>query len=163
MKIIKILLTMSLVNAVIVLLIVNLVPVPLPSVPLTTLERQSELTSEPLVRSVESPTPTVTPTINLIPSPSPTPSPSSTSTPISTSTPTPVPTPTPIPSNTPTPIPTIKPSGCIIQIDGVSYEITSLLKTHSGGNIFTCGSDMSSTFWDQHNSRILQKMQRYKI
>lgn len=66
---------------------------------------------------------------------------------------------TPAPSVTPPP----KPSGCIIQIDGVRYEISSLQRTHSGGNVFTCGSDMSAIFWGRHNQNIWQMMQRYRI
>jgi len=73
-------------------------------------------------------------------------------------TPTTAPTPTPTPLPTPTPI-----SGCIVRIDGVSYNVEQLRMTHSGGDIFECGSDMSAIFWREHNNKILQKMQRYKI
>jgi hypothetical protein len=80
------------------------------------------------------------------------------------------PTPTPVPIATPTPTPTLAPSPiptpsnrCIVQIDGVSYDVATLRVTHSGGDIFVCGTDMSQTFWSRHNSRILQKMQQYKI
>lgn len=61
----------------------------------------------------------------------------------------------------PTPAP--KPTGCVIQIDGVRYEITSLRRTHSGGDIFQCGTDMSQVFWSRHNQQILQRMEQYKI
>ena len=75
----------------------------------------------------------------------------------------PVPT-TPVPTKVPsTPTPAPKPSGCVIKIDGVSYEITSLRKSHSGGDIFSCGTDMSAIFWGRHNQKILQKMQGYRI
>lgn len=79
-------------------------------------------------------------------------------------------TPSPTKASTPssTPAPTVapatpKPAGCIIQIDGVKYNITSLVKTHSGGNVFTCGTDMSAIFWGKHNAKILQIMQQYRI
>lgn len=62
-----------------------------------------------------------------------------------------------------TPTPPPKPAGCVIKIDGVSYEITALRKSHSGGDIFTCNTDMSAIFWGRHNQKILQKMQAYRI
>ena len=71
--------------------------------------------------------------------------------------------PTVAPTTTPTIAPTQKPSGCVIQIDGVKYEITALTRSHSGGNVFTCGTDMSAIFWGRHNARILQMMAQYKI
>ncbi|MEI8232590.1 MAG: hypothetical protein WCG44_02490 [bacterium] len=100
-----------------------------------------------------------------------TPSPTPVITPVATQTPSssniPVPpnkatvAPTVVPTATPTPTP--KPAGCIVKIDGINYEITSLLRTHSGGNVFTCGTDMSAIFWGQHNNKILRMMQQYKI
>lgn len=71
--------------------------------------------------------------------------------------------PIPKPTIAPTVAPITKPSGCVIQIDGVSYEITSLRKTHSGGDVFQCGTDMSALFWKKHDSQILKIMQQYKI
>lgn len=95
-------------------------------------------------------------------------SPSPTSSPMPITTPTPTaktPTPTSVATPTPTIAPTLtpKPLGCVIQIDGISYEITSLRQTHSGGDVFQCGTDMSALFWKKHSSRILQIMQQYKI
>ncbi len=55
------------------------------------------------------------------------------------------------------------PSGCIITLDGASYNVTNLQKTHSGGDIFNCGSDMSATFWGKHGQGIFSKMQQYRI
>lgn len=55
------------------------------------------------------------------------------------------------------------PSGCIITLDGGSYNVTSLQKSHSGGDIFNCGSDMSATFWGKHGQGIFSKMQQYRI
>lgn len=54
-------------------------------------------------------------------------------------------------------------SGCIITLDGGSYNVTSLQKSHSGGDIFNCGSDMSATFWGKHGQSIFNKMQQYRI
>ncbi len=67
----------------------------------------------------------------------------------------------PAPTDTPAAAP--PPSGCVISIDGVSYEITSLRSTHSGGDVFTCGADMSAIFWGQHGNSILRKMAKYQI
>ena len=67
---------------------------------------------------------------------------------------------------TPTPAPQVAvapAAGCIIQIDGVKYDVTRLRQTHSGGNVFTCGTDMSQIFWSRHNQRIFQVMQQYRI
>lgn len=61
------------------------------------------------------------------------------------------------------PTPATKPVGCVIQIDDVKYEISALQRTHSGGNVFTCGTDMSAIFWGRHNQKILQMMQKYRI
>lgn len=62
-----------------------------------------------------------------------------------------------------TPTASSLPNLCIITIDGVKYDITSYKDIHSGGDIFTCGADMSATFWSRHNQRQLNQMQRYKI
>ncbi len=61
------------------------------------------------------------------------------------------------------PAPAPVPSGCIITLDGSSYNVTNLQRTHSGGDIFNCGSDMSATFWGKHGQSIFNKMQQYRI
>lgn len=53
--------------------------------------------------------------------------------------------------------------GCIVTIDNVNYEISKLRVSHSGGDIFKCGNDMSKLFWKKHDQRILDMMQQYKI
>ncbi len=64
----------------------------------------------------------------------------------------------------PQPAPTQPPiSGCIITLDGGSYDVTRLKSTHSGGDIFACGSDMSATFWSKHGQSIFNKMQQYRL
>lgn len=56
--------------------------------------------------------------------------------------------------------PTAKP--CIVTINGSRYDVTALRKTHSGGNIFVCGTNMTATFQSMHGSdyNIIKK---YKI
>lgn len=68
-------------------------------------------------------------------------------------------------ARTPTPVPTKTPAqtGCIITVDGVRYDVTVFRKQHSGGNIFTCGADMSATFHGEHGQRELQRMQPYRL
>lgn len=52
---------------------------------------------------------------------------------------------------TPTSVPT-KASKCLVKISGNSYDITNLRSTHSGGDIFKCGTDMTSIFNGKHGS-----------
>lgn len=52
---------------------------------------------------------------------------------------------------------------CIIAIDGVKYDVSVFRKDHSGGDIFTCNTDMSAVFHSEHPNSFLQKMTRYKI
>lgn len=56
--------------------------------------------------------------------------------------------------------PTAKP--CIVTVNGSKYDVTSLRKSHSGGNIFVCGTNMTSTFQSMHGNdyNIIRK---YKI
>ncbi len=56
--------------------------------------------------------------------------------------------------------PTAKP--CIVTVNGSRYDVTSLRKSHSGGNIFVCGTNMTSTFQSMHGNdyNIIRK---YKI
>jgi hypothetical protein len=76
-------------------------------------------------------------------------------------------TPQSTPTNTPIPIDTPKPdplaNRCIIIIDGGKYDITDFRNIHSGGDIFQCGTDMSSIFHGQHNDSTLLRMQQYRV
>lgn len=48
---------------------------------------------------------------------------------------------------------------CIITVFGNQYDVTALQTSHSGGNIFVCGTDMTATFQSMHGtdvSRIAQ-------
>jgi hypothetical protein len=51
---------------------------------------------------------------------------------------------------------------CIITIDGQKYDVESLRNTHTGGDVFQCGTDMSAVFHGKHGDR-LQMIQRYLV
>lgn len=59
--------------------------------------------------------------------------------------------------------PVVADNRCIVAIDGVKYDVTVFRKDHSGGDIFTCNTDMSAIFHSEHPNSFLQKMTRYKI
>ena len=52
---------------------------------------------------------------------------------------------------------------CLIQIDGSTYDVSVFRSMHSGGNVFTCGADMSAVFWSKHSQRTLDQMAKYRI
>jgi len=52
---------------------------------------------------------------------------------------------------------------CIVTIDGQRYDMTQFRNVHSGGDIFQCGTDMTSIFYQQHNQSYLLRLQNYKI
>jgi len=67
-----------------------------------------------------------------------------------------------IPSVTAKPV-TPKPA-CVVMISGKKYDVSQLRNTHSGGNIFTCSTDMTNTFFSQHNQSMLNStMLKYLI
>ncbi|OIP95944.1 hypothetical protein AUK40_05535 [Candidatus Wirthbacteria bacterium CG2_30_54_11] len=43
-------------------------------------------------------------------------------------------------------------STCIVTVNGYSYDVTKLQNTHSGGNVFVCGTDNTSIFVSQHGT-----------
>lgn len=51
---------------------------------------------------------------------------------------------------------------CIITLFGNSYDVTSLKSTHSGGDVFTCGTDMTASYQNQHGTN-LSRMQPYLV
>lgn len=53
-------------------------------------------------------------------------------------------------------------SKCIVTILGDKYDVTTLQTTHSGGNVFICGTDMTSQYEIEHGSN-LRRIQPYKI
>ena len=67
----------------------------------------------------------------------------------------------------PTPIPTVKQSvnnanACIVTLFGVQYDVAPLRKTHSGGDIFSCNSDMTSVYQNRHGTNV-SRMQAYLV
>jgi cytochrome b involved in lipid metabolism len=52
---------------------------------------------------------------------------------------------------------------CIITINGKKYNVTDYKNRHPGGDIFTCGIDMTSIFNNQHGSSTLKKMAPYLV
>lgn len=56
-----------------------------------------------------------------------------------------------------------KPS-CIVTISGKKYDVINLRKTHSGGDVFTCNTDMTSTFFSMHGQSLLNnQMSKYLV
>jgi cytochrome b involved in lipid metabolism len=51
---------------------------------------------------------------------------------------------------------------CIVTIKGSKYDVTTLRNTHSGGDIFVCNSDMTTTFTNQHGSD-LARIKQYLV
>ncbi|MBI2465185.1 cytochrome b5 domain-containing protein [Candidatus Shapirobacteria bacterium] len=67
------------------------------------------------------------------------------------------------PVNTQAPPQPVADNRCIIAIDGVRYDVSVFRNQHSGGDIFSCGTDMSAIFHGQHPNSFLQRMAQYKI
>lgn len=111
--------------------------------------KSSNGVSSKLAASTQSKTSVNTKTTSQNSTPTPTPTPKPTSTP--TPTPTPSPTPTPTPSNR-----------CIVTLFGLQYDVTVLANSHSGGNIFVCGTDMTVTYQSQHGTNV-SRMAQYLV
>lgn len=43
---------------------------------------------------------------------------------------------------------------CIVTIFGQQYDVTSLQTNHTGGNIFVCGTDMTTTYQSMHGTDV---------
>lgn len=43
---------------------------------------------------------------------------------------------------------------CIVTILGKQYDVASLISSHSGGNIFACGTDMSAIYQSHHGTSV---------
>ncbi len=70
----------------------------------------------------------------------------------------------PLPSSPPPPPAPPVDNRCIVVISGSRYDVTQLRQTHSGGDIFQCGTDMTQIFFSQHNQQLLDnQMAQYKI
>lgn len=65
----------------------------------------------------------------------------------------------------PSPVPPAEPNRCIVTISGQRYDVTDFRFQHPGGNIFACGTDMTQTFFGQHDQQILDspEMARLKV
>lgn len=53
-------------------------------------------------------------------------------------------------------------ASCIITISGKSYDVTTLQNSHSGGNVFKCGTDMTALYNGKHGTG-LNRMAPYLI
>lgn len=71
----------------------------------------------------------------------------------------------PPPPSNPNPKPTPPPSNqCIITIDGNRYNVANFKNQHTGGDIFVCDTDMTKTFYSQHDKSLLTStMIKYKL
>ncbi|MBP7842560.1 hypothetical protein KA017_00995 [Candidatus Woesebacteria bacterium] len=52
--------------------------------------------------------------------------------------------------------------GCIVKIFGKSYNVTSLKSSHPGGDVFVCGTDMSTAYQNAHGTNI-SRMASYEV
>lgn len=73
-------------------------------------------------------------------------------------------TPSPTPTATATPTPTTE-EKCIITLYDIQYDITIYRSLHTGGDVFKCGTDMTTVFQKRHPniSKYLEIMAEYKI
>lgn len=53
-------------------------------------------------------------------------------------------------------------SSCIVTLFGKQYDVSPLQTSHTGGNIFQCGTDMTNTYKAQHGTD-LTRMQPYLL
>lgn len=51
---------------------------------------------------------------------------------------------------------------CIVTVFGKQYDVTELKDTHSGGDIFECGTDVSQVYQSQHGTKV-GRIQQYLI
>ena len=62
----------------------------------------------------------------------------------------------------PTKTSTVNNNQCIVTISGTQYDVTRLRTTHSGGDVFKCGTDMTSAYQGKHGTN-MSRMQAYLI
>lgn len=53
-------------------------------------------------------------------------------------------------------------NACIVTLFGKQYDVSRLRSTHSGGDIFTCGTDMTSVYQGKHGTNV-NRMQSYAV
>lgn len=53
-------------------------------------------------------------------------------------------------------------NACIITLFGNKYDVTTLQDTHSGGNVFVCGTDQTALYQSQHGNNV-DRMQPYLV
>lgn len=53
-------------------------------------------------------------------------------------------------------------SPCIITIEGNKYDVSTLRGIHPGGDIYECGTDMTTTFIEQHGNDF-QRIEKYRV
>ena len=51
---------------------------------------------------------------------------------------------------------------CVITVSGSQYDVTKLTQSHSGGDVFERGTDMSNLFQEEHGNDF-KKIEKYKI
>lgn len=51
---------------------------------------------------------------------------------------------------------------CIITLFGKQYDVTTLRSTHSGGDVFSCGSDMTTSYQAKHGTN-MSRMAKYEV
>jgi hypothetical protein len=51
---------------------------------------------------------------------------------------------------------------CIITVDGLKYDVQQLRSTHTGGDVFKCGTDMSSVFHGKHGESV-KRIEKYLV
>jgi predicted heme/steroid binding protein len=53
-------------------------------------------------------------------------------------------------------------SACVVTLFGLQYDVTQLRSTHSGGDMFNCGTDMTTLYQSTHSTNVT-RMQPYLI
>lgn len=65
-------------------------------------------------------------------------------------------------ATTTTTTPTQNANQCVVTLFGLKYDVAPLRNSHSGGDIFTCGTDMTAIYQSQHGTNV-SRMAKYLI
>lgn len=57
---------------------------------------------------------------------------------------------------------TVPSNRCIVTLFGQQYDVTTLQSTHSGGNVFNCGTDTTAAYQQKHGTNV-SMMQPYLV